>query len=270
MTMTMTTETVTSIQVWPTGEMYQYNGRFSSAAEMQIFENGAWRAPTPIEYRRIHNSALAEIYRDRDVLQCQTSLVEMLLGNDTEGFSIDDIENLIRPEQSDDLFKVFHAGCNMPGFIPDEPPHPCTDHQSAVAALGESLENHFDNLAADGFQPTDGNLYLQYRQAIDDLRKHGCADFNGYHYFISEDTLTREELESCDVDPDDYESLEEMGELREVLEWWLVSDWLANQLADIGAPVIRNDYGSWWGRTCSGQGFIMDGTLQDVANQFCD
>jgi len=35
----------------------------------------------------------------------------------------------------------------------------------------------------------------------------------------------------------------------------------------IGEPTIDNEYGYWWGRTCCGQGLIMDGTLQRIAQQ---
>lgn len=51
----------------------------------------------------------------------------------------------------------------------------------------------------------------------------------------------------------------------EIYEWWLVSRWLAGELASIGEPILDNDYGYWWGRTCTGQSMILDGTLQAIA-----
>ena len=51
----------------------------------------------------------------------------------------------------------------------------------------------------------------------------------------------------------------------EILEWWAVTDWLAQKLNAINEPVLSNAYGHWWGRTCSGQALIMDGTLQQIA-----
>ena len=51
----------------------------------------------------------------------------------------------------------------------------------------------------------------------------------------------------------------------EVLEWWRVTKQLADELLHIGEPVLRNEYGAWWGRTCSRQAIMADGTLQDVA-----
>ncbi len=58
------------------------------------------------------------------------------------------------------------------------------------------------------------------------------------------------------------------AEPAEVYEWWRVSSWLCEQLHDIGEVTIDNNYGYWWGRTCTGQGYLMDGTLQRVAAQF--
>jgi hypothetical protein len=54
-------------------------------------------------------------------------------------------------------------------------------------------------------------------------------------------------------------------EPQEIFEWWLVTDWLADKLSAIGEPVLRSDYGTWWGRTCTGQSIMLDGTLQKIA-----
>ena len=59
--------------------------------------------------------------------------------------------------------------------------------------------------------------------------------------------------------------VEDHAEPAEIYEWWAVNDWLAEKLEEIGEPVLSNSYGHWWGRTCTGQALIMDGTLQRVA-----
>jgi len=59
--------------------------------------------------------------------------------------------------------------------------------------------------------------------------------------------------------------IREHAEPAEVFEWWRVSEWLCGQLHEIGEVTIDNHYGYWWGRTCTGQGLLMDGTLQRVA-----
>lgn len=60
------------------------------------------------------------------------------------------------------------------------------------------------------------------------------------------------------------------AEPAEVFEWWLVTDWMAKKLRDAGNVVLENEYGAWWGRTCTGQQLLMDGTLQDVAGRLLD
>ena len=88
-------------------------------------------------------------------------------------------------------------------------------------------------------------------------------------------------LEDYGIQPDSYNfdpdyltdvrgRVRDNAEPADVMEWWRVSQWLCDQLDAIGEVTIDNDYGCWWGRTCTGQGFIMDGTLQRVAARLDD
>lgn len=52
---------------------------------------------------------------------------------------------------------------------------------------------------------------------------------------------------------------------HEIFEWWAVTPWLANELKEFDQPVLSNDFGDWWGRTCTGQAIILDGILQKIA-----
>lgn len=112
------------------------------------------------------------------------------------------------------------------------------------------------------------------------------ADDNGIELDEDPRKMTLEEL--CDiVDPDadsTVESLrEEIESIREddwkdqirewseenpaePLEWWLVDSWLAGQLQEMTQePVLDNDFGYWWGRTCSGQSIACDPTFYLLA-----
>jgi hypothetical protein len=60
-----------------------------------------------------------------------------------------------------------------------------------------------------------------------------------------------------------YETAEEK-EQREIYEWWLVSDWLVIMLLKAGEPILNNDYGTWWGRTCSGQAIFLDAVINVI------
>jgi hypothetical protein len=64
------------------------------------------------------------------------------------------------------------------------------------------------------------------------------------------------------------DNIRDNAEPAEVYEWWRITSWLCTQLHEIGEVTIDNGYGCWWGRCCTGQGYLMDGTLQRVAARF--
>lgn len=51
---------------------------------------------------------------------------------------------------------------------------------------------------------------------------------------------------------------------REVLKWWVVTDWFAEKLDLIGEPVLSILGMRFWGRTTSGQHISMDGVIERV------
>ena len=62
------------------------------------------------------------------------------------------------------------------------------------------------------------------------------------------------------VDVCDSENIE--PEHREALEHWIVSDWLADRLAERGEMVSHDLHGlTVWGRCCSGQAISLDGVI---------
>ncbi len=64
-----------------------------------------------------------------------------------------------------------------------------------------------------------------------------------------------------------WDSFQNFDESSEVLEWWLVTPYMAELLKEKG-EVILSDYDcSWWGRTTSGQALYMDGVIQEIAEQ---
>ena len=62
-----------------------------------------------------------------------------------------------------------------------------------------------------------------------------------------------------------WEELQNLDENSEVLEWWLVTPYMAELLKEKG-EVILSDYDCyWWGRQTSGQALYMDGVIQEIA-----
>lgn len=62
-------------------------------------------------------------------------------------------------------------------------------------------------------------------------------------------------------------SLQNFDDSSEVLEWWLVTSYMAELLKENG-EVILAAYGCcWWGRQTSGQALYMDWVIQRIAEQ---
>ena len=62
-----------------------------------------------------------------------------------------------------------------------------------------------------------------------------------------------------------WTGLMNLDEESEVLEWWLVTPYMAEMLKDNG-EVIFADYDCyWWGRQTSGQALWMDYVIQKIA-----
>lgn len=53
--------------------------------------------------------------------------------------------------------------------------------------------------------------------------------------------------------------------LNEILEWWLVSDWLAERLKAEGEVVLEEYNCHWWGRQSSGQAIYMDWVIEKIS-----
>jgi hypothetical protein len=85
------------------------------------------------------------------------------------------------------------------------------------------------------------------------------------------DELLKREVFSYDDIINLYESEEEAKENghedpepQEIYEWWVVSEWMAEELEKQGEPLLKNDFGTWWGRTCTGQAILLDHVIDRI------
>ena len=68
-------------------------------------------------------------------------------------------------------------------------------------------------------------------------------------------------------DESQLDSLQNFDENSEIMEWWLVTPYMAEMLKE-KREVILSDYDCyWWGRQTSGQALYMDGVIQEIAEQ---
>ena len=100
------------------------------------------------------------------------------------------------------------------------------------------------------------NLYRAFDGNL--IRPNTC-----YSCKLSFDSLDSETGECRDC-------FEENQTAQDIFEWWVVSDWLARKLQEKGEPILENDFGTWWGRTCSGQAIYMDGVINDIYDKFME
>ena len=64
---------------------------------------------------------------------------------------------------------------------------------------------------------------------------------------------------------------EEIDDVEMPLEYWIVSDWLADKLIKKGESVQKDFYGlTVWGRFTSGQSISIDYVIQQIAKELWD
>lgn len=63
------------------------------------------------------------------------------------------------------------------------------------------------------------------------------------------------------------DSLQNFDNSSEVLEWWLVTPYMAELLKENGEVILSTLDCYWWGRTTRGQALYMDGVIQEIAEQ---
>src|SRR3990167_7856244 len=140
----MTPET-TYLQCWPRGKGYSYRGDLHGPVEQRKLRetsyNGnkpkPWRKGTAEEWRQIRIEEMAERYADRDILCCDSMIVDDLLkrsnesgGDLAEGFSYDEIRNLYADPSDWDLARCHEYADDNGIDMPD--PNPWTMDRAAI------------------------------------------------------------------------------------------------------------------------------------------
>ena len=64
-----------------------------------------------------------------------------------------------------------------------------------------------------------------------------------------------------------WDSLQNFNENSEVLEWWLVTPYMADMLKSNGEVILAWYDCYWWGRQTSGQALTMDYVIQKIAKE---
>ena len=107
------------------------------------------------------------------------------------------------------------------------------------------------------------NILTSQTYLVDEMLKKELVSYDDIvNYYLTDKQLK-------DRGYDNMEEARNNGEdAQEIMEWWLCDDWMIKQLQAQGEPILKTDFGSWWGRTCTGQAILLDGVIEDIYKKF--
>jgi hypothetical protein len=190
---------------------------------------------TESEQREIHANILAERYAANEIHCCQSSLVDSLIADDRAGFTADDVEGIYRDFSESTLRECseYLEDNGYTGDAPDVNPFKMKREELIEALLGAGIDD------------MDDDPIESLRDAVIRQMDNGAIDgLSGWRDIAN-----------------DFAS----DNPNEAYEWWHVSPWLVSKLRGLGEIVIDSEFGQWWGRGCTGQSILADGTLQTIA-----
>jgi hypothetical protein len=229
--MTFDTRTV---QLYESGRVLLLTG--DPLGDFVVREGDEARPPTDEERDAVGAEVRAQRLFDEDVLSLDTSLVDALVAADAAG----------------ELPGALGGEWELPACGPDPDDWDLDECSKWLKAEGADLPYDFEAMPrmelavwlkeeGEDVQPeeTKDGLLERLRQVVND--SNWLDEFRD---------AVREHAQ--DNPP-------------EIYEWRRVSKFLGKELATQGEPVLDNDFGVWWGRTCTGQSVLLDGVLQAVA-----
>jgi hypothetical protein len=87
-------------------------------------------------------------------------------------------------------------------------------------------------------------------------------------YVYRNQTLIVEALVDLDlITEDTINYYDSDGEPSNIQEWWLVEERLLYELEKKGYPILKCEYGEWWGRCTTGQKLVDDWVIQKIAEE---
>ena len=84
---------------------------------------------------------------------------------------------------------------------------------------------------------------------------------------IADREILYEQNELLRVNESLWDTVANTEKYNEVLEWWLVTPYMAELLKGNGEIILADYDCCWWGRTTAGQALYMDYVIQKIAEQ---
>jgi len=226
-----------TVYLWPTSKSLTVRG----GDNLEVNDNENWRPATVTEKQLVQVAEIAQRLADNDILCCDSSLV-------------DDMVNAAASEE-----------------LPREMAKEWDLTENAVNLIADpsdwGVEQCREWLTFRGFDLPDPNPWAMNRDELVELLTSisiDCQDDEPSET-LREAAVSNIDDKTLDGLRDWREAVRDNADREEVFEWWRVTKWLADKLEAEGEVVLRNSYAEWWGRTCTGQSMLLDGTLQKVA-----
>ena len=266
-----------SIQCWPSGRMLEVIGDPPTEIRERTADGwGEWRTPTPAELWTVKVQDTAARLLAQDVYHVDSCLVDELLrhgdsvgrervhvmgeelpGDLAQEWSWENVRGLTVDPDDWDLEQCREYLDDHGAGYPDPDPWGMDREDLVRAVYGDAVWDELE--ANDGHDPDDGPAPTLSEEAA----KAAAESENDLRVTLSA-MIDRETVDGID-DWRDAVREHSQDNPPDVYEWYRVSPWLLGKLHEIGEVTIDNAYGEWWGRTCTGQGVIMDGTFQKIA-----
>jgi len=114
---------------------------------------------------------------------------------------------------------------------------------------------------------TNISMLVERLTVLGEISVEPFLDYDCMREILTQEGEDTEDLLSDSEVAELYESSFGELEYKEPMEYWGVSNWLANQLKERGEVVIDYEHVNFyiWGRCCSGQAINLDGVIQDIA-----
>lgn len=123
----------------------------------------------------------------------------------------------------------------------------------------QSVEINGETIYFDGGSEEDKENFIKELEEIREKKVYGESSY-GKHFTV---------IQRINADIDnaikEIESLE--YEPAEIMEYWLVTEWLYNKLKDHNEPVFTNDELYIWGRCATGQAILLDYVISEICEE---
>lgn len=85
------------------------------------------------------------------------------------------------------------------------------------------------------------------------------------NHLLDEEFFIIDEIENLYVNYNENIDPENRNyEHKDIFQWFPISDWIADRFLEKKEVILKNDYGTWWGRTTYGQPIEQDSVIQQI------